>query len=187
MVIIKQGEDMGKKKKKLNMGIMITKYVGLSIVALVGIGLLIFGISKTSGAELELEKALVACDDKDYSSYVEKTTNSTPGNDEINNQIDRYKRAMDRAMEANDYESYGKLNEEYQRLLALQSQTSTTSTSYDYTEADKAKERCRTLAAKQKIADENTSKILMGVGAALSIILILLIILFAVLDYKKYA
>lgn len=175
------------KKKKPNMGLMVAKYVGLSIVALVGIGLLVFGIVKVSNADIELDKALIACDDKDYSSYVKTVTNSTPGNSEINDQIKRYKGAMDRAMEAKDYVSYGKLNEEYQRLLAMQSQTSTINTSYDYSEADKAKEKCRTLAAKQKISDENFGKTIMIVGVVLSVVSISLVVLFATLDHKKYA
>ena len=177
---------MGEKKKKPNMGVMITKYVGLSIVALAGVGLLIAGVLKLSGASFELDKALVACDDKDYSSYVKTITNTTPGNEKINEQLRLIEGAMQEASNANDTVAFGQLYELYQETLSLQSQTSTTNTSYDYSEADEAKDRCKQLARKQKDADEKAGTTMAVVGGIMFVSFMGMVIVCACLDHKKY-
>lgn len=173
-------------KNKSNTTFMVIKYVTLSVLLIAGIGVAIFGLVKLSGADIEYDEAIIRCDDKDYSSYVKTITTSTPGNEEINRQIELYKKALENAAYADDYYAYGQLNAEYQRLLLLQSQTSTTNTSYDYTEADKAKSKCKNLAYKQKEADKKTGLICSIIGGILAVISLSMIVAFGVIDYKKF-
>lgn len=177
---------MAKSKKKQNTTVLVLKYVGLSVAFFIAASVAVFGIVKMSGNGIEYDKAIIECDSKDYSSYVKTITTSTPGNAEINNQIELYKRAMESAKEANDYAAYGQLNAEYQQLLRVQAQTSTTNTSYDYTEADKAKENCKKLAKKQKESDEQTGLTCALSGGIIAIILLFSIVVFGIIDYKKY-
>ena len=144
-------------------------YAVLSLIIAFGVGLVIFGLTSLLNLNLAYEKAKVACDDRDYSSYIKKKETQIPGNENINQQIEMYKRAMDNARAAGDYSAYGQLNEEYTRLLALQAQTSTTSVSYDYSEVDKAKTKCYSLADEQKNVDRVKAIILLSVGGAVLI------------------
>jgi hypothetical protein len=175
-----------RNKNKPNIVLMLVKYIGLSSFLIVGICIAAFGLIKRAGVGLEYDKAVIECDSKDYSSYVKTITKSSPGNEEINNQIERYKRAMNNALEANDSLAYGQLNAEYQQLLYMQSQTSTTNVSYDYSEANKAKDNCKKLAEKQKDADTQTDTICAIVGGIIAILALFGIIVFGIFDYRKY-
>lgn len=175
-----------KANKKPNVALMIVKYAILSVFFLVGVGVAIFGAIKRANVDFEFDKAIISCDDKDYSSYVKSETITTPGNTEINNQIEVYKNAMENAKNANDTVAYGQLNAEYQRLLSLQTQTSESLVVYDYSEADKAKENCKTLAGKQKEMDTQIATACLLVGGILAIICVAITIFFSIFDYRKY-
>lgn len=149
------------KHKKNN---KLAYYAVLLLIIAFGVGLVIFGLTGLLNLNLAYEKAKIACDDRDYSSYIKKKETQTPGNENINQQIEMYKRAMDNARAAGDYSAYGQLNEEYTRLLALQAQTSTTNVSYDYSEVNKAKTKCYSLADEQKNVDRVKAIILLSIG-----------------------
>jgi hypothetical protein len=155
-----------KKKKSNKTTILVCIFVSLAII---GICLGIFGAVRIFNRDLVYDEAIIACDDKDYSSYIKKTEVQTPGNEYINSQIEIYKRAIDRAREAGDSYSVGKLMEEYNQLLQTQAQTKTTETKYDYSEVDKAKQKCYSLADKQKESSFIVGSVLFIVGGVLFI------------------
>lgn len=154
---------MAKQKKSSKKAI---PYIIMALVCLIGIIFSFMGAIGLLNLNLAHEKEKVKCDEKDYSAYVKKTETQTPGNENINRQIDLYKRAMDNALEAGDYNAYGQLNDEYTKMLTLQAQTSTTNVSYDYSEAEKAKSKCYSLAEEQKNIDRVKSIIFLSVGAS---------------------
>ena len=156
------------KRKKNTKNIII--YTLVVLIMIIGGCLSIVGAIKLANLELNYEKDKVACDDKDYSSYVKYKETSTPGNANINSQLEILKTAMENARQANDGPAFEYLWNQYNQMLALQSQTSTKSGYYDYSEANEAKDKCYSLAEKQKESNKNSGLILVSVGCALVIL-----------------
>ena len=165
-ITIMKGGNMKKKKSTVNRKILITSIC----VGAVSLCVLIFGLFSFSNVDLMYQSDIIACDDKDYSAYIKYDTVSTPGNSEINAQIDTLKRAMDDARNAGDNVAFGQLYEMYTDLLKTQSQTSTTNTSYDYSEAEKAKKKCYSLATSQKESNRLRGIIISTVGLVLLVL-----------------
>lgn len=139
---------MANKKKKQKKNPVLP--VIFSIIGIVCIPIIIYGALSIFNRGVIYDEEIIACDDKDYSSYIKKKEYETPGNENINNQIEIYKQAIQEAANDDDYYSMGKLIEDYNKLLALQSQTKTTDTVYDYSGVSKAKGKCYSLATKHK-------------------------------------
>ena len=161
-----KGGNMKKKKSTVNRNILVAS-ICIGAVSLCG---LIFGLFSFSNVDLMYQSDIIACDDKDYSSYIKYDAVSTPGNSEINAQIDTLKRAMDNARNAGDSVAFGQLYEMYTDLLKTQSQTSTTNTSYDYSEVEKAKKKCYSLATTQKESNRLRSIIISTIGLVLLVL-----------------
>ena len=160
---------MKKNQKKL-----IVPAVICGGVVIIGAVVLFIGLATLTNNDIAYEEAKIDCDDKDYSSYVVHTQVSTPGNESINSQIKIVKDAMEQATNANDAVAFGQLWEEHNRLLTLQSQTSTTQDYYDYSKVDEAKEKCYKLALGKKESSHNTG-MWMSIGGGSVLVVGLLI------------
>ena len=79
---------------------------------------------------------------------------------------------MDRAKSAGDTSAFGQLWEKYNQLLVTQSQTKTIDEVKDYSEANKAKDKCYKLAQDQKNADFVKSVWLLAIGGGIFAILL---------------
>ena len=165
-ITIMKGGNMKKKKSTVNRNILVAS-ICIGAVSLCG---LVFGLFSLSNVDLVYQSDIITCDDKDYSSYIKYDTVSTPGNSEINAQIDTLKRAMDNARNVGDSVAFGQLYEKYTDLLKTQSQTSTTNTSYDYSEVEKAKKKCYSLATSQKESNKLRSIVISTVGLVLLVL-----------------
>lgn len=155
-----------------------------SIVSIVSIVLLAVGGITMANLDIKLSEEQIKCDDKDYSSYVKVSRIENPGNENINNQIDTVKRAMEAASNANDVVAFGQLYEKYNELLAIQSQTKTVDEVKDYSEADKAKDKCYKLAQDQKNADFTKSILLLAIGGGILVVLLAITIPVNIIGYS---
>lgn len=155
-------EKSGGNIKKGN---IIAICIAMAIILVCSMAAAIYGGVKLLSLDVDHEKAIIDCDDKDYSSYVKHTQRTVPGNDNINSQLETTKRAMQSAQDSNDASSFGRLWDEYNRLLQLQAQTSTTYDDYDYSEADNAKDKCYKLAEKQTESNRTISIVFIVIGS----------------------
>ena len=149
------------------------RYIMLSIMLVIGIvGAIcsIIGASKLLNRGIAYDEAIIACDDKNYSSYVKTTEVETPGNEYINQQIETYRRAIENAKNDGNATAVGMLMEEYNNLLQTQAQTKTTHTEYDYSEVEKAKSKCYSLARKQRDSSFTSGLIWAIVGGVLLLV-----------------
>ena len=149
---------MKKKSRKIN------KYIPFLVVGVISIVAIVWALVIFSGSDLDYENGRLKCDRKDYSSYVKTTKTTTPGNEEINKQLDTVKKAMDLASEADDALAFGQLYEEYNRLLALQASTSTESETTDDSEAITMKKRCYTSVKNEKDMDSHKATWILACG-----------------------
>ena len=164
---------MGKKKKKLikkKNKKTVWAIVAFSVIGLVGLVALVLGIVRVFTRDLAYEKDIAACDDKDYSSYIKVTEIEIPGNEYINKQIDIIWGAIQSVIDDNNVLAFGQLYEKYTELLAIQSQTKTIDKISDYSEAENAKNKCYTLADKQKESSLIWGIVFLSIGVALMIV-----------------
>lgn len=134
---------MSKKKSQ-------SKFFITHILLAISVIVLAFGLWQILDSDNYYSKLRDNCDLKDYSSYVEYVKVESETSKSIKEQLELYKNAMDRAMDANDYNAYGQLNDKYQELLKLQSQDKSSDGYYDYSKAEKAKNACYNSATVDK-------------------------------------
>lgn len=150
------------------------KTIIITVLLVASLGFLVFGIVKFVNLEPNYKVAFSNCDLKDYSKYTIEET--TPGNDEINMQIDKLKRMMDTTT---DSQTYWALYEEYKYYLELQSQTSTTRKVEDSDTIAKLKVKCY-----QEVENEkNTGKIVSIACICTGAILTIFAIVFAIMKH----
>lgn len=155
---------MSSKKKSSNNTKKIVGYSIISGVFIFGVVFCILGLVKLLNYELYYEEDRSACDEKDYSSLIKKTEVEVFGNDNINNQVELYKNAMKKAADANDVDAFAQLQQKYNELLLIQSQTKSTDTAYNYEEVNKAKSKCYKLASTKKDSNKLKGTIFSAIG-----------------------
>ena len=165
--------------QRLVLNIIFGILIGASIITV------IVGLVGMTGLNQMQDKEYLQCETKDYSSYVKTNVTTTPGNDEINSQIELYKNAMEKAANANDWNAYGQLNAEYTKLLSMQAQTSTSHETKDYTEAEKAKKNCYALAFNHKESEQTKNTWIMGIGGACAVISIIAMVSYNIIVSRK--
>lgn len=175
-----------KKNKKNNKIINILKYSLTGMFMIAGFIVFVVGLSIYMNLDLSYDKAKIKCDDKDYSSYVKYTETTTPGNEKINRQLEVIEQTLQSSIQANDTGAMEYWWKQYNDMLALQSQTSTTTGHYDYSEADKAKQKCYSLAEKQKDSDRTNGIVLLSVGCGIFVISAGVLVYLIVSGIKKH-
>lgn len=153
------------------------KIIIITVLLVASLGFLVFGIVKFVNLEPNYKVAFGNCDLKDYSKYTIEET--TPGNEEINKQIEKLKSAMDNAANAGDAVAYGQLREEYTHYLELQSKTSTTTKVKDYDTIAKLQVKCYQEAENEK----NTGRIVSIACICTGAILAIFAIVFAIMKH----
>lgn len=172
-------------KKKLSRKKTWGKTLGISlvIVIILGLGVLTYGVWGLLNLDLTYEKDKLSCDGQDYSAYIEYIRTEKPGNDNINSQLKIVSDALDLARDAGDATAVAQLWEKYNELLALQAQTSTSEGHYDYSKVETAKQKCYSVALKQK--ESNQMKGIFCTSAGLVLIIVSGTILYVTFRNRK--